>query len=79
MDINSVVSAAMKNRKHLEGTEKAGCYHCLSVFDTKDIKSYTDNGETALCPQCNVDCVIPSSSSNPITVGFLEKARNYWF
>ena len=69
----------MKN-KNLQGISKnAGCYHCCKIFASVDVKNYTDNGETALCPLCNIDAVIFDCTGFNLNETNLEKAKNYWF
>jgi len=73
MDVNVAIKMAMrnKNKLNLHG-KKVGCFHCLKIFESKEIVSYTDQGETALCPFCEVDAVIPDTDN-------LEEIKKYWF
>ena len=36
-----------------------GCFHCQGVFSLADVEELTDRGQTALCPLCGIDAVIP--------------------
>lgn len=47
----------MFNRRLLEHDKRCGCFHCLKVFDTKELE-WVDFGLTALCPYCGIDAVI---------------------
>lgn len=76
--IETAIKLSMRNKKALLLSEKAGCYHCLEIFETKEIKEYTDQGETALCPRCNVDSVI-SGSALELNKEKLKEIRVYWF
>jgi len=40
---------------------------------------WIDNGATALCPYCCVDCLIPEKAGFPLTPEFLEAMHRYWF
>jgi hypothetical protein len=62
---------AMKNRKEL--TDRCSCYHCLAEFDVEEIKEWTDQGETAICPHCNIDSVLPISDAE-----LLKNIQTYW-
>lgn len=53
---------AFKNKHSISQTKTVGCYHCLSVFESSEIKNYTDQGETVLCPHCDTDTVVPTAS-----------------
>lgn len=72
--ISRAVYLSMKNREAVEKSEQCGCYHCLSVFESKDIADWTDNNQTALCPNCAVDTVIPDVSD----IKVLEASQKYW-
>ncbi|MFR6372059.1 MAG: hypothetical protein ACLUUD_11200 [Phascolarctobacterium succinatutens] len=68
----------MFNRRLLEHDKRCGCFHCLKVFDTKELE-WVDFGLTALCPYCGIDAVIGESAGYPLTEEFLKKMRDYWF
>ena len=38
-----------------------GCYKCKKVYSLLDhpIKEWIDGGQTAMCPVCGEDCVVP--------------------
>ena len=68
----------MFNRRLLEHDKRCGCFHCLKVFDTKELE-WVDFDLTALCPYCGIDAVIGESAGYPLTEEFLKKMRDYWF
>lgn len=72
-------TVTMKNRDMVESSIKAGCMYCKKIYEIKEIKSYTDNQKTCLCPHCNVDAVIPDKSGYELTEKSLHEANNYWF
>lgn len=61
---------AFKNRKNLNGS--CGCYRCVSIFDVSEITDWTDGDETAYCPRCNADSVIPAADN-------LLEVHEHWF
>jgi hypothetical protein len=63
---------AFKNRNTLK--DQSGCYYCLKTFETKQIKEWTDQGETALCPFCSVDSVVPETNPEILKQWYAE-----WF
>lgn len=67
---------SFKNKEQLQKIENACCYFCQKDVIVKDIKEWTDDGETAICPHCNVDAVVPMS--NPGCETLLE-VKTYWF
>lgn len=64
---------AMKNRNHIR--ERCGCYKCLEIFPSEEIKEWTDQNQTALCPKCGVDSVLFDEGSFEI----LKNIQDYWF
>ena len=71
---------AMKNRREVEGSALAGCFHCAQTFTPADICEYTDGGETCLCPKCGIDAVVGDMGiANEVTEEKLQRAKLYWF
>lgn len=81
--MNLIIYAAygsMKNKNQVFQSKKCGCYSCLKEFEPAEINNYTDEGETVLCPFCEMDTVLPDNDpSNPITIELLGKIKSYWF
>ena len=60
--------SARNHRKTLLVSEYAACYCCMNEFLPVDIDARCDDGETALCPFCDLDFV----------VGFNGKVDREW-
>jgi hypothetical protein len=56
----------------------AGCFYCVTVFDVQEIDEWIDGGQTALCPHCGIDSVLPVIDGQPDVV-FLWARHRYWF
>lgn len=69
----------MKNRRLVEQSTKAGCYCCLKIFDVSEIKNYTDEDQTVICPYCEVDAVVGNMCGFALDEAILKKAQQYWF
>ena len=65
---------AIKNRQLVSFGTKAGCFHCLKIFESKEINTYTDNNQTALCPYCQVDSVVADNCGFELNEEILKKA-----
>ena len=63
------------NRKDLEKVEKCSCYFCVEVFPAKEIVEWMEDGETAICPRCGVDAILPGEISKKDLV----KCCKAWF
>jgi hypothetical protein len=56
----------------------AGCFYCIPVFDVEEIEEWIDGGQTALCPHCGIDSVLPVIDGQPDVV-FVWATHRYWF
>ena len=69
------------NHRHLlENSAVCGCFHCGEMFTSDEITSWIDNDQTALCPVCGIDSILPSNTGKfelcPI---FLSKMYERFF
>lgn len=67
------------HRDEVLGSKFCSCFHCLQRFSPDEIEEWTDNGQTALCPKCNVDSVIGDRSGLKLDTPFLREMHDYWF
>lgn len=78
-DIIEVHKYSSNNRKYLLKSNICGCFSCLRIFSSYNITEWINSENTALCPYCGIDSIIPENSGYPITTEFLTKMNNYWF
>ncbi|MBO5915206.1 MAG: cytoplasmic protein [Clostridia bacterium] len=68
------------NKKELTNNQKCGCFYCLEIFESKEIRDWiADTEGTAVCPYCKIDSVIGEYSGYPITKEFLSEMKKRWF
>ena len=83
MQPDAVLEATHKFSSHHRGlvtpTATCGCFYCESVFQGQDVADWTDQGQTALCPKCGIDSVLPENAAIRVTSDLLVKMRAYWF
>lgn len=80
MDIPDHIAAhkhCANNRHEIIASEKCGCFHCIAVFESSEVKLWFD--EMAFCPRCGIDSVIGSASGYPLTREFLSQMNAHWF
>lgn len=77
---------SFRNRAFLACSEDAACFYCLRTFRPSEIWHWIDNEETAVCPYCGIDSVLPMGAPGSIVDLFLrprprllEAMRQYWF
>jgi hypothetical protein len=79
MDIRIAPKLAMHNKALLEKVSECACYYCCKVFQPSEIKEWVDKNDTALCPHCGVDAVLPVYEESEKDLCFLTKVNKYWF
>jgi NAD-dependent SIR2 family protein deacetylase len=67
------------HRAEVEASTLCGCFYCFATFTPTEVSRWTDDGQTALCPKCDIDSVIGSASGFPITHEFLTRMHEHWF
>lgn len=71
---------AFNNKDKVQISEKAACFYCLACFDAAECVEFTDedNDDTAICPKCGVDFVLPDTSGLPITDVHFMTGMQFW-
>ena len=72
-------SLAFKNKTLLSLSKKVGCYHCCKIYEPTEIKEFTDKGQTALCPHCQIDSVVTDCCGFNLTEEILKEAHKQMF
>jgi len=67
------------HRAELVSDSGAACFHCLDAYPSTRIERWTDGGNTALCPSCGIDAVLPVTPEHPVSAERLQTVRAYWF
>lgn len=75
MDVENATKLAIYNRDKIGDDTPCGCYFCMRAFKGNEIEEWVDKGDTALCPHCNIDSVVP----NETDAEFLTAANERWF
>lgn len=80
------------HREAIEASQHCVCGQCQERFAPAEIREWTDwlpsvpesersdeNGQTAICPFCSVDAVLPDSVGLDLSQDFLARFRQHWF
>ena len=67
-----------RNRGVLSTASQCGCFYCKKMFTPSEITEWTDDDETALCPYCSIDSVIPDIDK-ALNVELLEAMNRKYF
>lgn len=65
---------SMYNKEILRTSGYCGCFYCCEIYDFNEIVEFTDNNQTAICPKCDVDSVVPTND-----IKILEEMNKTWF
>lgn len=75
---NLVVQKSQKHRDQILHSEQCGCYYCIQLFPPSEINDWIDDDQTAMCPKCGIDSVLPGSQVK-LSEEFLIAAGKKWF
>ena len=67
---------AKHNRYNVMLSKECGCFYCLATFPGSEVKNWIDMTETAMCPKCGIDSVLPGGRGTPEV---LKEMQAYWF
>ena len=67
------------NKPSIMKSKICGCFYCGKIYPATSIRSFIDNGTTALCPHCGIDSVIADADWKDLTREFLEKMHIRFF
>lgn len=79
-DFIKAYRSCSNNRKAIERDTRCGCYKCQSTFLPAEISRWLPDAsdETALCPVCGSDAVLPKSAGFPLDTDFLTAMNDFW-
>lgn len=79
-DLDGLHDLCRDNKAAVERSRRCGCFHCLRTFPASEVKEWIDrmSGETALCPHCRIDSVLPGSETT-ISKATLRRMHARWF
>lgn len=76
---NKLHAYSSYNRTLIEKSNKCYCFYCAKTMNSKEIVSYVEDGDTAVCPYCGVDSIIPDNVDKNIDDAVLNDMQKYWF
>lgn len=72
---------SISNKQSVLSSDRCGCFFCQKIFESNMIsETYINdkNGETAICPFCGVDAILPDSKVD-LSEALLEDMYQVWF
>ena len=78
-DLVQAHDACYINRKDILLSDLCGCCYCVQVYAPTEITEWVDKKQTALCPKCGIDAVLPYWSNSSFMHRFLKRMNTHWF
>jgi hypothetical protein len=75
MQVKDATEASYNNRAAIKAATTCSCYQCMRTFPASDVWEFIDSGETALCPICDIDSVLPEE----VPIETLRAMNEHWF
>lgn len=70
---------ASRHRAEIEASSRCACFFCFRSFAPTAIKAWIEGDQTALCPFCGLDAVLPTVAELRIDDQFLRKMHQHHF
>lgn len=67
------------NRELVERARQCHCFYCRATVESSEITDFTDQGQTAICPRCGVDAILPDSIEESLDANTIAEMNKYWF
>ena len=81
--LNKLHKYCRNNIELIEKSKKCYCFYCKSIVDAKEVLDattpFTRRIQTAFCPRCDIDSLIPDAIDEKITKEIIDDMHEYWF
>jgi len=77
--LNKLHKKSSYHRNELFCFNWCGCFYCRKSYRPSEIKEWTDLKDTAICPRCGIDSVLPMDEHNTDNINVLNDMYEYWF
>lgn len=77
-DLQAMSKLSIRHQDLIKKSKTVGCYYCCTIYPSANIQEWCDDGDTALCPNCSIDSVLPDYSV-VLSTKFLQELHDYYF
>ncbi|HEY9789375.1 MAG TPA: cytoplasmic protein [Candidatus Obscuribacterales bacterium] len=77
--LEDAYKGATSNKQSLAESKLCGCFFCLKIFSPNLIERYLAAEDTAICPFCQIDSVLPATNQTWVSPEFLAAMHKFWF
>ena len=80
-DYHAIHKYCTNNHEALLRAKKCGCFYCCTIFNPAEITEWVEQDDSAVCPHCGIDSVIPESETGEyeLTEELLKEMYKVWF
>lgn len=82
-NLSQLHDESFENEYLLKKVKMCGCFYCKRIFKVSEINEWIDDesGNTAVCPYCGIDSVIPESTDGEyeLTQEILQEMNQRFF
>lgn len=72
-------TCSSNNRQTIAISDRCYCFHCKASMDHSEITDFLEDGQTAICPHCGVDAILPDYIDENINEDVVSQMHDYWF
>jgi len=81
--LKEIHKSSTNHRQAVLKSKLVGCFYCQRIFEPSSINHWIDKksnaGQTATCPYCSIDAILPQSTRYHLSSSLLEAMNKYWF
>lgn len=77
--LGDIYQYSTRHKKSILESPYAGCFFCKTLVPTRDITEWVHEDQTAICPKCGVDSLLPDNQYFPITPELLQIMYEEYF
>lgn len=77
--LNRLHAYSSHNRELVARSRKCYCFYCQSVSEAEQVTRYFEDEQTALCPNCGIDSILPDGIDEPLDESIISQMHDYWF
>lgn len=79
MQLENLHTYSTNNRRFVAISDKCYCFYCRACVDHSEIVDYLKDEQTAVCPKCGIDSIIPDRIDETVDESIIAKLHAYWF
>ncbi len=75
----NAVHSSIYNKTSLKESGIGRCFFCLHYSWYENIIEWADENQTAICPVCDIDSILPKHKAPIENMQFMFEMQSFWF